>query len=340
MSRLLTIFFLCWSLSVLGQTSTPIKQDTVIYQWEDDEEFTDFGEDDDEGEDGYEVQDSIAVVKKIHPPIKKDIVKNDSSLLSQNVFFQRDSLNNILHPWTDTLYWESLHSHYIIFDSMAVNPYKVSPSKYKDTITIFLYDSLKGNWSMPLTNHRITSNFGPRGSRFHYGIDIGLSIGDSVLSVFDGIVRISKVNPGGYGNYVLVRHYNGLETVYGHLNERLVKVGQHVKAGELIGYGGNTGRSSGPHLHFEVRYQGNAMNPTSIYKFESDTILCVTFHITSKNFTYYSTQVSRATYHRVQSGETLWGIAKKYKVSVNQICRLNGISSRTVLKVGRRLRIR
>ncbi len=266
--------------------------------------------------------------------------KDSTSIFtSDSLILRRDSITNILHRWTDTLYWKNVQPHYVIFDSMSVNPYKIDGAKYKDTTHIILYDTLQGNWSMPLKDHYVTSNFGHRGHRYHYGTDLRLSIGDSVRSVFDGIVRISKYNPGGYGNYVLVRHYNGLETIYGHLSKRLVKVGQHVKAGELIGKGGNTGRSSGPHLHFEVRYQGNAFNPKSLYNFESDTLMYSSFDLTPKYFKHIR-DARRAVYHRIRSGESLWVISRKYRTSIRTICRLNGITTRTVLRVGRRLRVR
>ncbi|MCP4520456.1 MAG: peptidoglycan DD-metalloendopeptidase family protein [Cytophagales bacterium] len=222
---------------------------------------------------------------------------------------------------------------------MTVNPYHIDGGKYKDSTLLVLYDSLKGNWSMPLKDHYVTSKFGQRGHRHHYGTDLRLSIGDTVRSVFDGIIRISKYNRGGYGHYVMVRHYNGTETIYGHLSKRIAKVGQHVKAGDVIGLGGNTGRSSGPHLHFEVRYQGNAIDPKHVWSFESDTIRSDTLLLTPKHYEYIR-HARRAVYHRVRSGESLWTISRRYRVSIRQICRLNGITKRTVIRVGRRLRVR
>lgn len=352
MSKFITIFFVCWSLCVFAQTPTSSLKDTTVYEWEEEETTINLDVKDQEL-----IEDTLIILQ--NKDQNTTVLNNDTLFLptdsllidslvidslvvdsiSKTSFLQRDSLNNTLHPWTDSTYWESVQSHYIIFDSMSVNPYKLSPLKFKDTLLMVLYDSLQQNWSMPLKDHHVTSNFGQRGRRFHYGTDLRLSIGDSVFSVFDGIVRISKVNPGGYGNYVLVRHYNGLETIYGHLSKRLIKVGQHVKAGELIGYGGNTGRSSGPHLHFEVRYQGNAINPKSLYHFESDTLLHNNFNLTPKHYKYYR-DLHRAVYHRIRSGDSLWKISRKYRVSVNKICRLNGISSRTVLRIGRRIRVR
>ncbi|MBY0425225.1 MAG: M23 family metallopeptidase, partial [Cytophagales bacterium] len=149
--------------------------------------------------------------------------------------------------------WVKIAEYYSIWDSRAVNPYRVDPAELKDTVTIIMYDSASGRfWSPPLLQGILNDDFGPRRYRWHYGVDLDLNMGDPVYAAFDGIVRICRYDRNGYGNYVLVRHYNGLETIYGHLTRQTVKVGDYVKAGELVGLGGSTGRSSGPHLHFEV----------------------------------------------------------------------------------------
>lgn len=153
------------------------------------------------------------------------------------------------------------------WDNQSVNPYgsKALIPDHKD-INVSSYVA-------PVSSNNITSEFGyrPRFGRMHKGIDIKLNIGDSIKSAFDGVVRIARYNPGGYGYYVVVRHYNGLETVYGHMSKYLVHPGQRVKAGQLIGKGGNTGRSTGPHLHLETRYMGIAINPRAIIDFENYT---------------------------------------------------------------------
>lgn len=153
------------------------------------------------------------------------------------------------------------------WDNQSVNPYgsKALIPDHKD-INVSSYVA-------PVSSNNITSEFGYRPSfgRMHKGIDIKLNIGDSIKSAFDGVVRIARYNPGGYGYYVVVRHYNGLETVYGHMSKYLVHPGQRVKAGQLIGKGGNTGRSTGPHLHLETRYMGIAINPRAIIDFENYT---------------------------------------------------------------------
>lgn len=239
----------------------------------------------------------------------------------------------------DLDYWKSIDTCFLNFDSLNVNPYKFNRLSIKDTIPIILHD-LDRKWKMPLDEHNtITSSFGHRGSRFHYGSDLRVSIGDTVRSVFDGIIRIKKYNPGGYGNYVMVRHHNGLETLYGHLSEHKVQVGQLVKAGECIGLAGNTGRSSGPHLHFEVRYKGNAINPTHIFDFENESITDFTFLLNPQHFKYISSQRQKV-YHRIRPGDTLYGLSRRYHVKASYICKLNGISTKSTLKVGRMLRIK
>ncbi len=136
---------------------------------------------------------------------------------------------------------------------------------------------------------KLTSPYGWRArfGRMHRGVDLNLRVGDSVVSAFDGKVRLVKYEAAGYGNYIVVRHDNGLETVYGHLSRTLVKPGQRVRAGQLIAKGGNTGRSTGPHLHFETRFMGLPVNPEAIIDFEN--------HVTHKDvFTFDKKSYERA----------------------------------------------
>lgn len=158
---------------------------------------------------------------------------------------------------------EEIFSSY--WDNQSVNPYSsVAVPDHKDIVL--------GEYVHPI-KAKVTSEFGyrPRFGRVHKGIDLGLHVGDTIVSAFSGKVRVARYNPGGYGYFVIVRHDNGLETVYGHLKKFTVKPGQVVKAGDVIGLGGNTGRSTGPHLHFETRYLGVAINPRAIVDFENYT---------------------------------------------------------------------
>ncbi|TPE46043.1 M23 family metallopeptidase [Pontibacter mangrovi] len=243
--------------------------------------------------------------------------------------------------------WIKIAGYYAIWDTRNINPYRMDSRQLKDTVDIKLYDPANNReYKMPLEKTPITSHFGARGGRWHYGTDIDLVTGDSVYAAFDGVVRINKWDGGGYGNYIVVRHYNGLETLYGHMSKAISKPGDYVKAGEVIGIGGNTGRSSGSHLHYEVRYQGNPMDPENLYDFPDYLLKGDSYQITAAVFNYAnrsggsSSGGRRTAYHKIRSGDTLSGIAKRYGVSVSQLTRLNGISTRTTLRVGKSLRIR
>ncbi len=240
----------------------------------------------------------------------------------------------------DTSYWRAIEEVYANFDSLNVNPYDTDTSSIDEFACMQLYDELAGRaWAMPTKQTYITSPFKQRHSRWHYGTDLKIEIGDSITSVFDGVVRVSKYNRGGYGNYIIVRHHNGLESLYGHLSRRDVCVGQPVKAGELIGLGGNTGRSTGPHLHFELRWKGIAFDTERLFDYDVHTLSADCFELSPEVFSYYK-ELERAAYHRVRSGDTLGAIARRYGTSVTAICRLNGIRSSKILRIGETLRVR
>ena len=251
--------------------------------------------------------------------------------------------------------WVKVAGYYSIWDTHRVNPYRVDGRSYRDSLKLHLTDPPRQRFAkMPLNTTPITSGFAFRGYRWHFGMDLDLETGDSVKAVFDGVVRIQAWDGGGYGNYILVRHYNGLETVYGHLSKALVPVGTFVKAGQLIGYGGSTGRSTGSHLHFEVRYQGNPINPTLMYDFPGYKLRKDNFTITSALFNYYSralghrsssgnrsgapSRARQTVTHKVRSGDTLSEVAEKYGVRVSTLRKLNpGVKT---LQPGKKLRIK
>lgn len=207
-----------------------------------------------------------------------------------------------------------------------------------DSFTI----DLKG-FCMPTDNRKITSHYGPRRRRMHRGVDVKVYIGDTIRSAFDGKVRVVNYERRGYGKYVVIRHDNGLETIYGHLSKQLVGENQIVKAGEPIGLGGNTGRSTGSHLHFETRFLGKDINPVRMFDFPNQDIV-------SDTFTFYnkpkrrtvaknsSSESSDIRYYRVKQGDTLSKIAARYGVSVSHLCQMNGISRKTTLRIGQVLR--
>ena len=208
-----------------------------------------------------------------------------------------------------------------------------------DTYTIDLT-----GFHMPTPSTKITSPFGPRWRRMHNGLDLKVNIGDTIVAAFDGKVRIVKYERRGYGKYVVIRHDNGLETVYGHLSKQLVEENQLVKAGEVIGLGGNTGRSTGSHLHFETRFLGIAINPIYMFDFPKQDIVADTNTSRKakgvKRAGSHDTQVADGTirYHKVKSGDTLSRIAKLRGVSVSTLCKLNRIKPTTTLRIGQVLR--
>ena len=193
---------------------------------------------------------------------------------------------------------------------------------------------------MPTPSTKITSPFGPRWRRMHNGLDLKVNIGDTIVAAFDGKVRIVKYERRGYGKYVVIRHDNGLETVYGHLSKQLVEENQLVKAGEVIGLGGNTGRSTGSHLHFETRFLGIAINPIYMFDFPKQDIVADTYTFRKtkgvKRAGSHDTQAADGTirYHKVKSGDTLSRIAKLRGVSVSTLCKLNRIKPTTTLRIG------
>lgn len=155
-------------------------------------------------------------------------------------------------------------------ESVFVNQ-KTNLADLPETIEIPLVDSVN---KFQLTWYgKLNSKYGPRWGRLHKGLDLFLRTGDTVVAAFNGIVRYAQYNSGGYGNCVVIRHTNGLETIYGHLSQVNVQVNQYVQAGEFLGLGGTTGHSSGPHLHFETRYKDFAIDPEQYYNTETGQLL-------------------------------------------------------------------
>ena len=210
-----------------------------------------------------------------------------------------------------------------------------------------LFDSLKDDVHIPLAGFRlphpgyVTSSYGWRRYRMHKGTDIKVQIGDSIRSAWDGQVRIVGWDPRGYGYYVVVRHDNGLETIYGHMSRPMADEYERVKAGDLLGFGGNTGRSTGSHLHFEIRYLGEAMDPASFIDFTTGQLRNPDEYVIGiKAMKQKRAEQAAMRYHKVRSGDTLSGIAKKYGTTVKALCRLNGIKETKILQIGQKIRVR
>ena len=211
----------------------------------------------------------------------------------------------------------------------------------KDAIIPDSYTIDLTGFHMPTPSTRITSPFGPRWRRMHNGLDIKVNIGDTIVAAFDGKVRIVKYERRGYGKYVVIRHDNGLETVYGHLSKQLVDINQLVKAGEPIALGGNTGRSTGSHLHFETRFLGIPINPALMFDFEKQDIVAdsYTFRKTKgTSGTARSMASGEGLCYKVKKGDTLSKIASRQGTSIDKLCKLNRITRRTILRPGQVLR--
>lgn len=228
-------------------------------------------------------------------------------------------------------------------------------------------------FAMPCPGY-VTSPYGyrKRFRRQHKGVDLKVNIGDTIYSAFDGRVRLTKYEARGYGKYIVVRHTNDLETVYGHLSRFLVEPGTYVKAGDPIALGGNTGRSTGPHLHFETRYMGYAINPAAIFDFANQTTHTDTYTFDKRTYTqarnyspeanaeyakaYHSTRQAQATSNtnkavrqskasarrnvKVRKGDSLSRIAARNHTTVAQLCKLNGIKTTAKIQPGQSLRVK
>lgn len=210
-------------------------------------------------------------------------------------------------------------------------------ARTKDTCVIdFTVGS--GEFAFPRIG-KILSPFGMRSGSMHTGVDIELNSGDTVVAAFDGVVRFAGWNNSGYGNVVVIRHYNGIETLYAHLLNVQCKVNQRIKAGELVGLGGASGRATCNHLHFETRLSDNAFDPELIFNINNGMLRSDKVPLYPSNFDYLKIS-NNSDYHTVKKGDTLYGISLKYKVSVKKICDLNGITENSILSIGQRLRLR
>lgn len=293
-----------------------------------------------------EEAERISLPEGIYFEVRNDtlyVLSEADSVMPHHVVFKLGERANIYrriyHDETDDL-MENHPADDIynsIWTSGRVNPYQLPIDSLQDSISI----DMRG-FQLPVPGY-VTSKFGPRRYRYHYGVDLKLQTGDSVRCAYDGQVRIVGWDARGYGHYVVVRHTNGLETVYGHLSAPLVDENMRIYAGEVVGLGGNTGRSTGPHLHFEFRYLGNAFNPELVVDFATGTLRDSTYLITKKETFYHhahAKKLASAKYYTIRKGDTLSKIAQRNGTTIRQLCRLNGIKQNATLRVGKKLRVR
>lgn len=259
---------------------------------------------------------------------KKDMALKELAEINEKA--ELEARENLMFP-ADELYGE--------WTNEWVNPFRGKKVDLPDSCVIDC-----STFVLPMDSMtRVTSKYGPRRRRMHKGIDLKVQIGDTIRAAFDGKVRIKNFERRGYGYYLVIRHPNGLETVYGHLSKFLVGVNDIVRAGDPIALGGNTGRSTGSHLHFETRFLGQAINPADIIDFENsiphqDQYVFRNVKINGRKSNIYTSSNSQMVYHRVKSGDTLGKIARIYGTTVNELCRLNGLKSTSMLRIGQSIR--
>ncbi len=274
----------------------------------------------------------------------------------------------------DTLMMQQLIKNEVWESSAAADLYESWNESEAVYVPTALPDTFRVNlrgFCMPTDHRQVTSNFGARWGRQHKGLDIKVYIGDTIRAAFDGIIRVVRYEARGYGKYVVIRHYNGLETTYGHMSKQLVREGQEVKAGTPIGLGGNTGRSTGSHLHFETRLCGVALNPALMFDFKNQDVVGDYWIFRRSTYNRESSQATRlrgtggiyrggdglfagnnskssakssnkervqSRNHKIKKGETLFSIARKHGTTVDALCKLNHIKKNVTLKPGRVLR--
>ena len=312
--------------------------------------------------------DSVAALRlRLRPTKIESIFDTNGLTVLDTLATDNDAVQVILYSnnsWKYILNREVAKDSTIFekyWDTTTLFPYKeVDMSGLPKSVVIDLVDSLTSYHCPYQGSVHPRGKYGPRRRRQHQGVDLPLKMGDPVYATFCGRVRISQYNKGGYGNLVIIRHDNGLETYYGLLSERLVEPDQWVEAGQIIGLGGSTGRSTGPHLHFETRYYGQSFDPERLIDFKNGTLSRETFLLKKSFFSIYSNagqdfedeianeeqdkkeaaEKAAMKYYKIRSGDTLGGIARRYGTTVTNLCRLNGIKSTTVLRIGRSLRVR
>ena len=273
-------------------------------------------------------------------------MKSVDSMLLQRIIEQEERMNPSADLYQD---WNNVYAH--------------RETALPDTFRI----DLRG-FCMPTSSRIVTSNFGARWGRQHKGLDIKVYVGDTIRAAFSGKIRIVNYEPKGYGKYVVIRHHNGLETIYGHMSKHLVVENQDVKAGEPIGLGGNTGRSTGSHLHFETRLCGVALNPALMFDFHNQDVTGDFYNFRRSRYAAESAQATRlrgagvtrtngddddsdmavassrssytptARYHKVKKGETLQSIARKCHTTVAALCKINRIGKNKRLMPGQILK--
>lgn len=280
---------------------------------------------------------------------KQGISKKELVLIIDSLFEEPDIDPKVVHllnckieeeygnPWPLDTNPYPAHNFYQSWNTLIPHPYKTNISRGDSELVLSLtHNYMDCGYSHPIEGV-VTSNFGWRGKKHHNGIDIDLVRGDTVDNVFRGTVRLAKWT-GGYGRTIIVRHHNGLETIYAHLYKIFVKPGDIVDPGQAIGRGGNSGASRGSHLHFETRFKGKAIDPSSIIDFKNFKLISDSVVIRKTRQGYVSFQPG-TQFYKIKRGDFLFKIANQHGVSVKQLCKWNKIRRNSVLIAGKELKV-
>jgi len=290
---------------------------------------------------------SMLMYANLHaqPRLTDNICTNSHQLeICSFLSFLEDLPIDSLRPELDDFYKNNWNSTQLRYSQQILPP-------RGETIEMTLVGAYHNPFVIPVRG-KVISKFGRRGGRQHTGTDIKLNSGDPVVSAFDGRVRVAK-RFSGYGNVVVVRHTNGLETIYAHLKTIRVAVDDTVRAGDLVGLGGRTGRATCDHLHFETRFLGEPFDSGKYIDFETGALSCDKIYYKDRQFDTdpagfksrtkvqpdLLASTDDASEHVVRRGDNLWVIAKRYHTTVKKICVSNNIPSNKILKIGEVLQV-
>ena len=256
-----------------------------------------------------------------------------------NIILYNDKSWEYLSVINREAYLKSFSDTSSIFTNNWVNTtFAYKEKSPPDSILITFLDSSE-NYFIPVVD-KINSGFKYRNGVFHKGLDIHLTRKTRVKAAFNGKVRYARFNTGGYGNLVIIRHFNGLETYYAHLSKINVRENQLIQAGIVIGLGGNTGAKwSSPHLHFEVRYHDFAFDPEKMFSIKDSVLL--EDNLLLKKSDFHSTISASRKYHKITSGQTLSHLAVKYNTTISKILKLNrNLNRNSIIGIGKKIRVR
>ncbi|MBI2279182.1 MAG: peptidoglycan DD-metalloendopeptidase family protein [Bacteroidetes bacterium] len=265
------------------------------------------------------------------------------SLLKELNDYAENRLNEHDYYITLTNFYEDTpipsNSMYRNWNTEHISPYDDELSANDTNIFLTLVDIENlCDFVMPIQNPVITSNYGYRSGRNHNGIDLDLQVWDPVVASFDGMIRIALKHPS-FGRVVVIRHYNGLETIYAHLHRLKVKPGDIVEAGQIIGLGGSSGRSTGSHLHYELRFKGKPLNPKHIISFKENKLISESLELRKQKYSYAAIPTG-VEFHTIERGDYMQKIAIRYGITIKDLCDLNDMKKSSILRVGKQIRIK